>query len=104
MLSFLSGTVKAGFGLAAISAAIFLSVHQGFLQANVFSTMTPEQTFIAFIWSSGLAGVLLLVAILLSTVTKSNGKSITADNGGIAIDNSGLLNVFKFLRNKPDDK
>lgn len=104
MLKFLSGTVKAGFGLAAISAAVFWSVHQGFIQANAFSAMTPEQTFKAFIWSSGIAGVLLLVAILLSSATKSNGKSITADNGGIAIDNSGFLNFFKFFRNKSDDK
>ena len=53
MLKFLSGTVKAGFGLAAIAAAVFWSVHQGFIQANAFSAMTPEQTFKAFIWSSG---------------------------------------------------
>jgi hypothetical protein len=104
MLKFLAGTVKAGFGLAAISAAIFWSVHQGFLQANVFSAMTSEQTFKAFIWSSGIAGLLLFVAILLSAVTKSNGKSITADNGGIAIDNSGFFNIFKFFKNKSDDK
>jgi hypothetical protein len=104
MLKFLAETVKAGFGLAAISAAIFWSVHQGFLQANVFSAMTSEQTFKAFIWSSGIAGILLFVAILLSAATKSNGKSITADNGGVAIDNSGFFNIFKFFRNKSDDK
>lgn len=104
MLGFLSFAVKAGFGLAAISAAIFLSVHQGFFKANVFSVMTPEQTFKAFIWSSGLAAILLFFSILLSAATKSNAKTITADNGGIAIDNSGLLNFFKIFRNKPDNK
>lgn len=104
MIKFLTGTVKAGFSLAAIAAAIFWSVHEGFLQANVFSQMTPEQTFTAFIWSSGIAGVLLLVAIVLSFATKSSGKTITADNGGIAIDNSGFLNFFKFFKKNSDDK
>lgn len=103
MINFLSGTVKAGFGLAAIAAAIFWSVHQGYLQANIFSQMNSDQTFRAFIWSSGIAGGLLFFAILISSFTKTSGKTITADNGGIAIDNSGLLNFFKFFRKKSDN-
>lgn len=103
MLNFLSGTVKAGFGLASISAALFWTVHEGFIKAEVFSAMTPEQTFLAFIWSSGIAGVLLLFSILLSAA-KVNGKSISADNGGIAIDNSGFFNVFKLFKKKSDGK
>ncbi len=104
MLKFLAGTVKAGFGLAAISAAVFWSVHEGFVKAKIFNKMTPEQTFDAFIWSSSLAGGLLFIAIVLSSATKSNGKTITADNGGIAIDNSGFLNFIKFFRKKTDEK
>ncbi|MFQ1876031.1 hypothetical protein [Aeromonas veronii] len=104
MLNFLAGTAKAGFGLASITAAVFWSVQQGFIKANIFSTMTQDQTYKAFIWSSGIAGVLLFVAMLLSAVTKSNGKSIIAETGGIAIDNSGFLNFFKLFRNKSDDK
>lgn len=98
MLNFLSTAVKAGFGLAAISAAIFWTVHQGFIQANIFSQMTAEQTFSAFIWSSSIAGGMLLVAILLSAGSNSKGKSITADNRGIAIDNSGFLNFIKIFK------
>lgn len=104
MLSFLSGAAKAGFGLAAISAAIFWSLHQEFIQANIFSKLTPEQTLKAFMWSSGIAGILLLVAIVLSAGSKSNGKTITAENGGVAIDNAGFLNYFSFFKDKPDDK
>lgn len=104
MLNFLAGTVRAGFGLAAIAAAIFWSVHQGFLQANIFSAMTPEQTYKSFIWSIVIAGALLFFAIFLSAAVKSNGKSISADNNSIAIDNSGFRNYFKFFRKKPDDK
>jgi hypothetical protein len=104
MINFLAGTVRAGFGLAAISAAMCWSVHEGFLQANVFSRMNPEQTFIAFLWSTGIAGILLLVAIILSSTTTSSGKTINADNGGIAIDNSGLLNFFRFFKKNSDDK
>lgn len=104
MLKFLTGTAKAGFGLASIAAAIFWSVHQGFLQAKVFSKMTPEQTYNSFIWCSGIAGILLLVAIFLSAGKAESGKKITADNGGTAIDNSGFLNSFRFSKDKPEDK
>ena len=104
MINFLAGAVKAGFGLAAIAAAIFWSVHEGFLKANIFSQMTPEHTFAAFIWSSGIAGILLFVAIILSFTTKSSGKTISADNSGVAIDNSGFLNIFKFLKKNSDNK
>jgi hypothetical protein len=104
MLKFLTGTVKAGFGLAAIAAAVFWSVHEGFIQANIFTEMSQEQTFKAFIWSTGIAGFLLFVAILLSSAAKSNGKTITADNGGIAIDNSGFLNFIKFFKKNSDEK
>ena len=48
MINFLEGAVKAGFGLAAIAAAIFWSVHEGFFQENIFSQMNPEQTLTAF--------------------------------------------------------
>ncbi|EOD9425629.1 hypothetical protein ACJ5M7_001959 [Vibrio harveyi] len=104
MLQFLTSAIKAGFTLAAITAAVFWSLHQGFIQANVFSQMTPDQTYNAFIWSSGIAGFLFLVAILLSAGQKNSGKTISADNGGTAIDNSGFLNRFNFLDRKSKDE
>ncbi|WP_042150202.1 MULTISPECIES: hypothetical protein [unclassified Pseudoalteromonas] len=104
MLNFLSSAVKAGFGLAAISAAIFWSVHEGFVQASIFAQMTPEQTYNAFIWSIGVAGLALILAIVLSAGNKSVGKTITADNGGYAIDNSGFLNKFKLFDRKGEKK
>ncbi|TOE68988.1 hypothetical protein CGJ37_23705 [Vibrio parahaemolyticus] len=103
MLQFLTSAAKAGFSLAAIAAAVFWSLHEGFIQANVFSQMTSDQTYNAFIWSSGIAGLLFLVAILLSSGS-NGGKTISADNGGTAIDNSGFLNRFKFLDRKSKDE
>ena len=90
--------------MAAISAAIFWSVHEGFVQASVFAQMTPEQTYNAFIWSIGVAGIALILAIVLSAGNKSTGKTITADNGGYAIDNSGFFNKFKLFGRKGKKK
>ncbi|MFS1863152.1 hypothetical protein BCU54_018915 [Vibrio lentus] len=104
MLQFLTSTAKAGFTLAAIAAAVFWSLHEGFIQAKIFSQMTSDQTYNAFIWSSSIAGFLLFVAILLSTGSKNSGKTISADNGGTAIDNSGFLTRFKFLERKSKDE
>lgn len=104
MLKFLSLSFKAGFGLTAITAAILWAVHEGFLKAKVFSVMTPEQTFNAFIWSTGLSAALLFFSLILSAVTNQSAKSIKAETGGIAIDNSGCLNFFKFLKDKSDNK
>lgn len=103
MLNFLTTTSKAGFTLASITAALFWSLHNNFIEAKLFSQMTPEQTYNAFIWSSGIAGFLLLIAILLSTGSNNSGKTISADNGATAIDNSGFLNRFNFLNRKSKD-
>lgn len=101
MIDFLKVAVKAGFGLAAIAAATFWSIYEGFIQANLFSQMSAEQTLAAFKWSSGIAGLLLLVAIFLSFSSKPTGKTITSDNGGVSVDNSGILNKFNlFKKNK----
>lgn len=103
MIDFLKVAIKAGFGLAAIAAAIFWSIHEGFIQADLFSQMSSDQTLVAFKWSTGIAGLLLLVSILLSFSSKPTGKTITADNGGVAVDNSGFLNKFNlFKKNKGD--
>lgn len=104
MIDFLKVAVKAGFGLAAIAAMIFLSIHEGFIQANIFSQMSPEQTLKAFKWSSGIAGLLLLVAIFLSYSSKSTGKTITSDNGGVSVDNSGFLNTFRIFKKNKGNK
>lgn len=106
MIKFLTAALQAGFGLAAIGAAVFWSVHKEFIQSNIFEKMTPEQAFLAFLWASGISGVLLLFAILLSSSSKaSQGKTITADNEGTAVDNSGFMNRFnirKREKNKGD--
>jgi len=104
MIDFLKVAVKAGFGLAAIAAATFWSIHEGFIQANLFSQMSAEQTLAAFKWSSGIAGLLLLVTIFLSFSSKSTGKTITSDNGGISVDNSGFLNKFNIFKKNKGDK
>ncbi len=106
MIKFLTTALQAGFGLAAIAAAVFWSVHKEFIQSNIFEKMTSEQVFLAFLWSSGISGVLLLFAILLSSSSKvSQAKTITADNEGTAVDNSGFMNRFsirKSQKNKED--
>ena len=101
MIKFLITALKAGFGLAAIAAAVFWSIHKEFIQSNIFEKMTTEQAFLAFLWSSGISGVLLLFAIILSSPSKaSQGKTITADNGGTAVDNSGFMNRFSIRKSK----
>jgi len=101
MIKFLTMALKAGFGLAAIAAAVFWSVHREFIQSNTFDKMTSEQVFLAFLWSSGISGVLLLFTILLSSSSKaSQGETITADNGGTAVDNSGFMNRFSIQKNQ----
>jgi hypothetical protein len=101
MIKFLTLAFKAGFGLAAIAAAVFWSIHKEFIQSNMFEQMTSEQIFMAFLWSTGISGVLLFFTILLSFSSKpSHSKSITASYGGFATDNSGILNRFSFRKKK----
>jgi len=103
MIKFLSGTVKAGFGLVSITAALLWSHMKGFINAKIFTTMTQEQTYSAFIFTVASSIVLLIVAILITSQEKKQGKTISSDNGGISVDNSGFLNRFQIFR-KPNKK
>jgi hypothetical protein len=99
VLKFLSRAMSFGAVLAAIPAALFYSVHKAFIQADIFSQLTSEQIYSIFLWSTGVIAVCLALGMFFSMIGKSStGKTITADNGGIAIDASGNKNSINISK------
>ena len=94
MLKFFMFTSKLGaVGLSAC-ATLMLSLHKGWLEAKIFSTLSPEQTFSAFIWTLSLSAVLVFVSIIGHFISnRKPEKSITANNSSYAFDNSGKNNT-----------
>ena len=99
MLNFFSTTSKLGAVCASIGAILFWSVHKGWLELALFSKMTPEHTFQAFIWSTSLAFILGLTGFAVHLLEKrKTEKSITASDNSIAIDNSGKNNSINIQK------
>jgi len=92
-------TSKLGAVLVSIAAALFWFVYKGWFELGIFSQMTPEQTFQAFVWSSLLATTLVIVSIIGHVSSKkASPKSISASDNSIAVDNSGSNNSIKIRK------
>ena len=99
MLSFFTATSKLGAVFASIGAALFWFVYNGWLELEVFSKMTPEQTFQAFIWSISCAFILAIIGFFVHVLEKRKPeKNITASDHSIAIDNSGKDNSINIKK------
>jgi len=99
MLSFFTITSRLGAVCASIGAALFWSVHKGWLEVGVFSKMTSEQTFQAFIWSISGAFILAIIGFVVYVLEKRKPeKYITASDHSIAIDNSGKDNSINIKK------
>jgi len=87
-------TAKLGAVFASLCAALFLFVYKGWFEARIFSTMSPDQTFSAFIWTTSVAAILVFISLIghFMTQPKRAEKVIMATGGGIAFDNSGSGN------------
>jgi ABC-type Fe3+ transport system permease subunit len=89
MLNFLKLTLKAGCVLPSIAAALLYSINQQWMTISVFSTLTSEQTYNAYIYSLGIAFACFVLLIIVYSSSKNSSKTITASGNGNAIDSSG---------------
>lgn len=89
MLNFLKLTLKAGCVLPSIAAALLYSINQQWMTISVFSTLTSEQTYDAYLYSLGIAFACFVLLILTYSNSKNSSKTITASGNGNAIDSSG---------------
>ena len=89
MLSFLKAALKVGCVLPSIAAALLYSINQQWLTINIFSTLTSEQTFDAFIFSLSIAFASFVLLIFTHISSKGRSKTISATNNSTVIDSSG---------------
>lgn len=90
MLNILKLAFQAGCGLAALGAGLFYFLYKEWFQLGIFSTLTPEQTYKAFIYSLAFSLVTLVVLVIahIAQGNKSRAK-VSADHNSIAVDSSG---------------
>jgi len=90
MLNVLKIAFQAGCGLAALGAGLFYFLYKEWFQLDIFSTLTPEQTYNAFIYSLTVSLIALIILIVAHLVkdNKSTAK-VSADHNSIAVDSSG---------------
>jgi hypothetical protein len=90
MLNVIKLAFQAGCGLAALGASLFFFAYKEWFKLDVFSTLTPEQTYKAFIYSLTFSLIALVVLVLAHLVKggKSSAK-VCADHNSIAVDSSG---------------
>ncbi|PKG55240.1 hypothetical protein [Shewanella sp. GutDb-MelDb] len=90
MLNLLSTSLKAGFGLTAIATALFYSMHQEWFSLGIFSDLTAQQTYNAFLYSLA-ATFVAFVLLLIVHVSSKNSPSRTtrATGNSVAVDSSG---------------
>lgn len=89
MLNFLKITLKAGCVLPSIAAALLYSINKQWMTISIFTTLTSEQTYNAYIYSLGIAFACFILLIIVYSSTKNASKIITASGNGNAIDSSG---------------
>ncbi|MFB2681582.1 hypothetical protein [Shewanella mangrovisoli] len=89
MLNFLKLTLKAGCVLPSIAAALLYSINKQWVTISIFSTLTSEQTYNAYIYSLGIAFACFILLIIVYSSGKNASKIITASGNGNAIDSSG---------------
>ncbi|WP_283189583.1 hypothetical protein [Pseudomonas sp. PMCC200344] len=98
MLDFLKASLKTGGGLAVVAAALFYSMHVEWLKIGMFSAMTPDQTYKAFLYSLGATVVIALMLMLIhASSNKKASISISARDNANAVNNSGsgTVNINK---------
>jgi len=90
MLNVLKLAFQAGCGLAALGTGLFYFLYKEWFQLSIFSTLTPDQTYNAFIYSliTSLVAFTILVVAHLVNGKKAKGK-VSAENNSIAVDSSG---------------
>ncbi|WP_041695647.1 hypothetical protein [Pseudoalteromonas sp. SM9913] len=68
----------------------FYFLYKEWFQLGIFSTLTPEQTYKAFIYSLAFSLVTLVVLVIahIAQGNKSRAK-VSADHNSIAVDSSG---------------
>ncbi|CAI1026373.1 hypothetical protein [Serratia quinivorans] len=97
MLSFWKIAFKYGAGLAVISAVVFLCFNKQWVESGLFTSMTTDQTFYAFIISLGIAFVLAISFLICYYKDRKEKQKtnviINAENNSNAINNSGNGNV-----------
>jgi len=97
MLVFLKIAFKYGAGLAGLSSVVFLFVNKQWVESGLFTAITAEQTFYAFIISLGIT-FLLAISFLICYYKDKNEKQktsviINAENNSNSINNTGNGNV-----------
>lgn len=96
-----NGLLKLGAGLAGVSAFVFASIYNQWLQLKVFSSLTSEQTFYALLVSLLLLFIFSITLLLLHYKEKKPaGNSASATDNGIAIVNPGNGNVSVKVKGK----
>ncbi|MEZ9257446.1 hypothetical protein AB4125_07560 [Vibrio splendidus] len=75
--------LQAGLGLAGLGTIIFYGILERWLTLDVFSQMTPEQTYKAFIACivGALVTLTLLIILKLASKTASNVSSNSSGSG-----------------------
>lgn len=93
MFSFLKMALKAGFGLAAIGAALFFSIHKEWMKLDVFSQLTPEQTYNFFIYNSiAVFCSFVFLLIIHAASNRREGRTVSASHDSVAVSSSGKNN------------